>query len=334
MPADTIFTDVVAVQAWDAWFRWRDQRGLRDRTIEWTWSRVAQACAAAEGAQSEYWADRYRRAMSRWHLLPDERVLARAGTDLPMEGSPSLGAALHVGSFLLDVGSPSARLELASMVQAAALAVRLLEGACLLAPPGHGEAQELRVGVVGLAEALHRLGLAYDSPGGRALAGEVAAALATGTLLGSVELARGRGGQALSSRQRERLQAPETPEQLRDAALHWGARHTHLTALDPRPRLALLANATSDALDPMQRPTAAAASEHPSLALPSLDSQLRMRAAMQPWIDAPIDYPLAAAKELAPQELDDLARIARSLGLPEPRLRLGLPAQDRPLGAL
>src|SRR5690349_3269996 len=94
------FTDLAAVRAWDAWFRWRDARGLHDRTIEATWWRVARAAAAGEGAFSGAWERRYFDALTRWRLLPDERVLRGAGTGAVPEGDGApWQACINVGAF-------------------------------------------------------------------------------------------------------------------------------------------------------------------------------------------------------------------------------------------
>lgn len=326
MPANTIFTNLVAVHAWDTWFRWRDVSGVRDQSIESTWHRIAAACAASEGSEFERWKGQYLEAMSRWQLLPDERVLRSAGTGVPMQIGLSLGAALNVGCFVSDSYSRSPRLELGRLVQVAALAVRMLDGASMAEIRSRPTA-EVRIGVIGMAEALHHLGLRYDSQESQDMAREVAIALSTGTLLGSVGLARDRGGEPLSTTQLERMQVRGTPAHLLDDALQWGTRYTHLTALDAHPRLALLANATCDALDPMPRQPSSverrssAMLEHSPSQSPPLESQLRLRAAMQPWIDALIDYPLTTEREPSRQEFESLAQLARNLGLSEPRVR-------------
>jgi hypothetical protein len=41
MQSDSAFMTPLAVETWDAWFRWRDRGQLRDRTIDATWERVA-----------------------------------------------------------------------------------------------------------------------------------------------------------------------------------------------------------------------------------------------------------------------------------------------------
>jgi len=44
-------------------------------------------------------------------------------------------------------------------------------------------------------------------------------------------------------------------------------------------------------------------------------AQLELRAAIQPWIDAPIDYPVVSATEPAADELESLRQLARDHGL-------------------
>jgi hypothetical protein len=97
------------------------------------------------------------------------------------------------------------------------------------------------------------------------------------------------------------------------AALARGARlgadecerdDARLTGIVPAPRLACLANATSDALDPGARRLARDGVAGP-------EAQLRLRLAMQPWIDDPIDYPLLGdSAPVAPATLTALAQAA------------------------
>ena len=41
------FVSPVAVEAWDTWFRWRENGTLHDDTVDATWRRVASADVAA-----------------------------------------------------------------------------------------------------------------------------------------------------------------------------------------------------------------------------------------------------------------------------------------------
>jgi ribonucleoside-diphosphate reductase alpha chain len=169
------FTAVAAVEGWDAWFRWRDAAGLRDRTIEATWWRVARAAAAAEGAQAEAWARRFFDAFAQWRLLPDEDLLRAAGTGQAFAPDGSVRATLDVAAFVAPAG-----VDLERIADTAALAVRLLDDALLALRPDLRARTGLRIGLLGLGDALHSLGLAYDGDDALRLAGNVAAALARG----------------------------------------------------------------------------------------------------------------------------------------------------------
>jgi hypothetical protein len=75
------------------------------------------------------------------------------------------------------------------------------------------------------------------------------------------------------------------PPSLLEHASRWGLRHSQLTAIERHPMLARLANNTTDGLDPVP-PFAAA----PRDAAEVDTAQRDIRAAMQPWIDKPIDF--------------------------------------------
>jgi ribonucleoside-diphosphate reductase alpha chain len=310
-PAST-FTAVAAVEAWDAWFRWRDARGLHDRTIESTWWRVARAVGAAEGAQHEAWEQRFVDAFGQWRLLPDERLLRHAGTGQRVDAGDGLRAAVNLAAFVAPRG---ARLECDRLADTAALAVRLLDDARPCVCPSGSDAGAVRIGLIGVADALEALGIDYDSPRATQQAAHAAAALAQGCLRGAVELARERGGRRLDPAQLQRLEARGTDRALLEDGRRWGLRFNALTAIEPQPRLALLANTASDALDPRRGNDGAQTGA-------GLAAQVRLRGAMQPWIDRPIDYALVADETVAEGELQDLAALTIEQGLAPMRVRL------------
>jgi ribonucleoside-diphosphate reductase alpha chain len=223
------FIDAAAVEAWDAWFRWREHGVLRDVTIEQTWSRVATALATPEHANElRDCARRFADALSSWRLLPDERLLARADAGAGAQAD-GLAATLNLAAFVRAPFTASASFDRAGFEDCAELAVRGLDNAMLRAGVSNRDRTDIRVGVIGLGDALALLGVAYGSSEGRAFAADAARTLAHACVHASARLARERGG---------------TPTK-RDLRF---LRHTEIA---PRPRLALFANHVADALDPI-----------------------------------------------------------------------------------
>jgi ribonucleotide reductase alpha subunit len=303
MQPATPFTAVAAVEGWDAWFRWRDADGLHDRTIESTWWRVARAVAVSEDAQADAWAQRYVEAFRTWRLLPDERLLRIAGTRTALAAGDALQASLNAGAFV----TPRAGLDLDRLADTAALAVRLLDDALLALAPVDFPRDRVGIGLLGVADALRRLGVPYADPRAAILAAQLARALADGALRGAVELARERGGVVPEPARLQAWAARGTDPLLVEEAARHGVRFTPLTAIAPQPRLACLANLASDALDPDAGPGEA-----------GLEAQLQLRVAVQPGIDAPIRPPLRAATPPSPTQQQRLSQVARDHGLTAP----------------
>ena len=338
------FVELAAVEAWDAWFRWREQTDLRDFSIEDTWRRVSAALASVEPpGEIPMWQTRFMDALASWRLLPDERLLAVAGTGRITWGDGVLHAALNAAAFV-STDYAAASIDLAALSDCAALAVRVLDNAALLAAL---PAPRLRIGILGIADALALLGLAYDSDAGRAQMSSTARALAEGCLRGSIMLAMARGacdhGLRVSIKRAELRGAPTNL--LGDAARH-GLRHAQLTAITSQPRLALLANDVADAVDPLRGvnhthvitaadgprtvrssgyalSTLRACGREPNgvpdtLAMLPWIAQIEMRAALQPWMDEPITYPLLATNDLNDSRRLQARKRAMEHGLGEP----------------
>jgi ribonucleotide reductase alpha subunit len=303
MQPATPFTAVAAVEGWDAWFRWRDADGLHDRTIESTWWRVARGVAAPQEAQADAWAQRFVEAFRSWRLLPDERLLRAAGTRSALVAGDALEATLNAGAFV----SPRTGLDLDRLADTAALAVRLLDDALLALAPAGIPRDRLGIGLLGVADALRRLGVPYADPRAAVLAAQLARALADGALRGAVELARERGGSVADPARVQAWIARGTDPLLVEEAARHGVRFAQLTAIASQPRLACLANLASDALDPDAGPGEA-----------GLEAQLLLRLGMQPWIDAPIRHPLRASAAPSESQLQRLSQVAHDHGLTAP----------------
>lgn len=299
VPLHTRFTDPAAVETWDASFRWRQGDVLRDVTVDDTWWRVATAIAAAEGTQAPLWAQRYAQAFSRWRLLPGESLLRSAGTGegLPCTDAPA--AVLNVAEFIsLPLGAAPA-LDRVALVDAAALAVRMLDDAVMsgvcVPPPDRA----LEIGLMGIPDALAKLRVPYASAAAREHAMVFACAVAEGALRGTVELAAERGA-TLSGF--DCIPLVDTwrmrgmPVDLIERALIEGVRHPRLTALRPHPLLARLANGVCEGLAPPMTPGFARFVD------PTLESaREELNRAVQPWLDSPA-LP-AATSAGTPQDL-------------------------------
>jgi len=316
------FRDPAAVEAWDAWFRWREGSELRDVDVDATSHRVAAALAAVEVEARPLWTRRFEDALAGFRLLPDERVLASAGTGATGWKDDELVAVLNVAAFVRAPLSPLAAFNHDAFVEAAELSVRVLDNAALLA--GRRQAGTcLSIGLIGLADALALLGLVYNSEQGRAQAANIARALAEGCLRGSVRLACERGASdGAATDALVRADRRGFPEALSDAIRRHGVRYARLTDITAQPRLALFANNVANALDPLpgenhvhaieaaggvrqvtspgyaraqRRRLGATDYDAPAFAPCPESGQRAMRRAVQPWIDAPIDYPLRRA---------------------------------------
>ena len=305
------FSDPVAVDAWDSWFRWRDGSRLYDLSIEATWLRVARTLAAVETSASARWVQRFVDAQAGWQLLFDEKILATAGTDRP-EWPQEPVAVLNAVRFVSTPFTREAKFDFTAFERVAELAVRGLDNALLAQADGRNPRCGIRVGIIGLGDALLMLGQDYASVEARILGGAIARTLAEGCLRSSLALARARGACADARTLIEINHTRHLPADLL-TGIESGLRHSALTAITSQHRLALLANHVSDALNPIvdagvthprspgyalaQAQRYAAEDSNRRLlgntqAQTSMNAQLSMRHAMQPWIDAPIDYPL------------------------------------------
>lgn len=286
----TRFTDPAAVDAWDQWFRWREGGRLHDRTIDATWARVAQALAATGGTDT-HGARRYADAFSAWQLVPDERLLALAGTGQRLDRLESPCAMLNVAGFVMAPGTGHAHLDEDAFLATGALAVRLLDDALLLAHSRLPADSRLRIGIVGFADALTLLGVDYGQARSLQLAQRLGRLLDRGTLLGMFELLEERGGGTPPPTDRQRQWRQRgSPSDLVEAIARRGQRHAALTTLRPCPRLALLANAASEGIEPRScnAPTSTRGSGRGVVAAPppsAHTARLAIHAAIAPWID-------------------------------------------------
>lgn len=308
MSPETHFSDPAAVDAWDGWFRWREDGFLRDLTIDATWHRVADCIARVEGVHAPAWTQRFIDAFSQWRLLPDPRLLQSAGTTAASAPVKRASTVVNAAAFVSLPRTAAASFDHEKFVESVGLAVRLLDNIrnCGCSEPG---SSGLRLGLIGMADAMNQLGHRYESASARKFATELATAFSEGALQGAIGLARERGEAQTDRKALARLwRARGVSPSLLNDLLRSGVRHTRITVIERQPRLALFANNTSDAIDP-QLPDRQQKAESQVLA------QVELRAAMQPWIDELIDYPLLAASEPSAATMESLQALARGHGL-------------------
>lgn len=281
----TCFTSLASVKAWDGLYRWRQDGVVHDATIDATWRRVADAVSTVEGALAPLWAHRFVTACSRWQVLPGEHLLVSAGTHRPPAAwTPS--AAINVASLVTDAVFGVPRLDRARLVEAAALATRLLDNAMMVYPQAEGDGP--RISLIGVADALRVLELPYGSDAALQFVVITASLVAEGCLRANIDLASERGpAETPGCRDAwvDALVRRRMPDPLIEQAMRQGVRHLRITALDAQPGLACLANDVTDSLEPL-----------PDDAARSYDSQghcvriarERLIVAAQSYVDRPV----------------------------------------------
>jgi ribonucleoside-diphosphate reductase alpha chain len=246
------FVDPAAVEAWDAWFRWREGHELRDITIEATWARVARALCALDAERSTQHARLVTEAISSWRLLVDARILAGAGQPDFGWSADRLSMSINLAAFVDHPFSAKAAFRTDALAGTVALALRLIDD--VLAAANHSRAAP-RLGIVGLADALALLGIDYTSDAAVATATTLARELAGACLAASSELARTRGSRVDAAWQRRALMQARNldlpPTRLQEMQAR-GFRFGPLLSAGSQPRLALFANNVADALSPLR----------------------------------------------------------------------------------
>jgi len=243
---------------------------------------------------------------------------------LPPYGACDLGS-LNLAQFVRRPFTPAADLDLESLEDAVAVAVRLLDDVIDISGyPLQEQAVQARgsrrigLGITGLADALILLGLHYDSEAARGLAADVLRRMRDRAYRTSIGLAREKGPFAFFEAEQylEGAFVRRLPQPLRAEIATHGIRNSHLLAIAPAGSISLLANNVSNGLEPVYgfeyrrklRSPAGGYEEYtisdyawrhfrkrqPDAPLPecfvdalSLQPQahLRMQAALQPYVD-------------------------------------------------
>ncbi|WP_325279011.1 hypothetical protein [Tahibacter sp.] len=246
------FVDPAAVEAWDAWFRWREGNELRDMTIDTTWSRVTQALCELEPGLPARHEQLVGEAISSWRLLVDARALAGAGRRNFSWPADRFCASINLARFVSLPFTPKAAFQRHALDATVRLAVRLIDNVRLTTPQ---DGTPPRLGVIGLADALAMLGLDYASEHTARAAAQIARDFARAVLDATNELARERGSRADRHEVDRAVARADALGEGADLGLRirrHGLRIGPLTAIDRQPQLALVANNVADAISPLR----------------------------------------------------------------------------------
>jgi ribonucleoside-diphosphate reductase alpha chain len=272
---------------------------------------------------------------------------------LPPYGACDLGS-LNLTTFVTAPFTADARLDLAALAEAVALAVRFLDNVIDVSRyPLPAQAQEARLkrriglGITGLADALVMLGLRYDSESARQLAAKAMQAVRDYAYQASVELAREKGAFPVFERDAFLASgfALRLPADIRAAIAAHGIRNSHVLAIAPAGTISLLANNLSSGIEPIFAADAERrvlgtdghyhthrvidhamhlwqqqnrGSMPPALVeARQIDplAHLQMQAALQPFVDNAISKTINVAADIPFERFADIYRQAYALGL-------------------
>lgn len=272
---------------------------------------------------------------------------------LPAYGACDLGS-LNLATFVRDAFTADARLDLDAIADATRTGVRMLDNVIEVSgfplPVQHDVVRRSRrvgIGMMGLADTLVLLGLRYDSAAGRSLAATAMRTICHAAYDESTVIAGEKGSFPLLDRERY-LSAPfirALPEALRARIAQRGLRNSHLVAIAPTGTISLLADHVSSGLEPILAPSVSRAVHQPGggsirfaleawslqrwrdkgkrgrppalLCAEEIDpfDQLRMQAALQPYIDNAISKTVTVPADYALEDFAKLYESAAWLGL-------------------
>ena len=178
---------------------------------------------------------------------------------LPPYGACNLGS-LNLTRFVREPFTEGARLDLESVEEAAAIAVRLLDNVIDVSQfPLPNQAKQARgsrrigLGFTGLADALMMLGIRYGGKESLDIAQKTMRTVCHAAYRASIAIARDKGPFPFFSR--EKYLAGEfintLPDDIRDGIAQYGIRNSHLTAIAPTGTISLLANNVSSGVEPV-----------------------------------------------------------------------------------
>lgn len=329
------------------WFR--TPRELVERRVpaRRVWEAVVEAAWASAEPGLLFWDTVVRESTAQYGGLEVEGV--NVCGEVPMEayGACNLGS-VNLGAFVREPFGPRARMDWSALEEAVQLAVRFLDDVVTVGAPRHPlraqrEASErsrrVGLGVMGLADALAMLGVAYGSEESVRWVEECFRRVRDSAYAASVELAKEKGTfPVFDAAKHERSPfVQRLPAELRRAIRRWGLRNAALLAVAPTGSISLLAGASSG-IEPIfgLRYTRLVAgqrlpAQHPLLALyrrhtgredpdwPTAHRidplrRVRLQAAAQRYVDQSISSTVNLPASAGPEVVEAVYRTAWEMG--------------------
>lgn len=233
----------------------RVQRTVPSRRL---WRQLAER-AAGNGEPGVLFVDRINESNNLGYRESISATNPCGEVPLPPYGACDLGS-INLAAFVKRPFTPRARLDLDAIGAVVPVAVRMLDNVIDVSGyplPAQAEqslgCRRVGLGIMGMADALLMMGLAYDGRAARRRAAEAMRTVCHAAYRASIELAREKGEFPFLVRE-QYLRSPfigSLPSDIRrDIGVH-GIRNSHLTAIAPTGSISLLANNVSSGIEPI-----------------------------------------------------------------------------------
>lgn len=258
--------------------------------------------------------DRINLASNLWYC---EQVYASSGgggVPLPPYGACNLGM-LNLPRFVQHPLSDHARFNFGGLKEAVSIAMRFLDNVHDLSlfplkaqEKADWASRRVGLGVTGLADMLHMLGLTYGSQGSFELTRAIMRAVRDTAYRTSMTTAQEKG----AFPEFDKIKFGASPfvlnlsHDLQDSIAQHGMRNSHLLLVTPAESLNVLASKVSSGIAPL------ASSQTPEI---SVDAQLQMMEVVQLYVDSTVSMRVQLPPQANPRDIGQVFQRAWALGL-------------------